>query len=137
MTSPVRKLEFLPRLESLRGLAALWVVGFHSFNQFVDTAVTGIAPVALFFVLSGFVLARSLSNNPDLLTFLRHRIFRLFPAAIAVVLLFSVLHAQFGFYVAQEPDFSWTNIVLNALMIRHDINGSMWSMTVECFATQS
>jgi exopolysaccharide production protein ExoZ len=135
MTQPVTKLEFLPRLESLRGLAALWVVAFHSFNQFIDTAVTGIAPVVLFFALSGFVLARSLSNNPDLLTFFRHRIFRLFPAGIAVVLLLAALHAAFGLFLSQEASFSWANIVLNALMIKHDINGSMWSMTVECAAT--
>ncbi|MET4390675.1 exopolysaccharide production protein ExoZ [Bradyrhizobium sp. F1.4.3] len=131
----VQKLVFLPRLESLRGLAAVSVVGYHASGQFTDTYVTGMAPVVLFFVLSGFVLARSLARNDDIIEFLRHRIFRLFPAAIATVLLLTALHEAFGFYHGFEPDFSPLNVILNALMIKHDINGPMWSMTVECFAT--
>lgn len=131
----VQKLEFLPRLESLRGLAAVSVVGYHASGRFTDTYVTGMAPVVLFFVLSGFVLSRSLARNDDLAAFVRHRILRLFPAAIAVVLLLAGLHGAFGFYLGFGPDFSSFNVMLNALMIRHDINGPMWSMTVECFAT--
>ncbi|MEH2485149.1 acyltransferase family protein [Bradyrhizobium sp. AZCC 2230] len=131
----VQKLEFLPRLESLRGLAAVSVVGYHAFGRFTDTYVTGMAPVVLFFVLSGFVLSRSLARNDDIAVFVRHRILRLFPAAIAVVLLLAALHEAFGFHLGFEPDFAPFNVMLNALMIRHDINGPMWSMTVECFAT--
>jgi exopolysaccharide production protein ExoZ len=134
-TTVVQKLEFLPKLESLRGLAAVSVVGYHAFGQFTDTYVTGMAPVVLFFVLSGFVLARSLDRNDNIVAFLRHRLFRLFPAAIATVLLLTVLHEGFGFHLGFEPDFSPLNVALNALMIKHDINGPMWSMTVECFAT--
>jgi exopolysaccharide production protein ExoZ len=129
------KLGFLPRLESLRGIAAVSVVGYHITSQFTDTYVTGMAPVVMFFVLSGFVLARSLQNNPNPITFLRHRLFRLFPAAIAVVALLTLLHHQYGFYVGYEAKFDPLNVVLNAIMVRHDINGVMWSMTVECFAT--
>ena len=70
------KLEFLPRLESLRGIAAVAVVGYHAYGLCNDTAVTGMGPVVLFFVLSGFVLARSLEKNATPLTFFRHRIFR-------------------------------------------------------------
>ena len=126
------KLAFLPRLEALRGIAAVSVVGYHVVGQFVETSVTGMAPVVMFFVLSGFVLARSLANDPNPVSFLRHRLFRLFPAAAAVVLL---LHFQFGFFVGYEARFDPLNVLLNALMIRHDINGVMWSMTVECVAT--
>lgn len=131
----VQKLEFLPRLEALRGLAAVSVVAYHASAHFTDTYVTGMAPVVLFFVLSGFVLARSLARRADIVEFVRQRIFRLFPAAIAVVLLLTALHAAFGFYLGFEPDFSPFNVLLNALMIRHDINGPMWSMMVEWFAT--
>ena len=63
------KLLFLPRLESLRGLAAVSVVAYHAYGMMHDSAVTGGAPVVLFFVLSGFVLARSLHNNPGPLVF--------------------------------------------------------------------
>ncbi|MFT4116528.1 acyltransferase family protein [Bradyrhizobium sp.] len=131
----VQKLEFLPRLEALRGLAAVSVVAYHASARLTDTYVTGMAPVVLFFVLSGFVLARSLARRDDIVEFLCQRIFRLFPAAIAVVLLLTALHAAFGFYLGFEPDFSPFNVLLNALMIRHDINGPMWSMMVEWFAT--
>jgi exopolysaccharide production protein ExoZ len=126
---------FLPRLESMRGLAAVSVVGYHVFGQFIDTNVTGMAPVVMFFVLSGFVLARSLEKNPDPSDFLRHRVFRLLPAAATVVLLLTFLYFQFGFFVGYQPRFDFTNVLLNALMIRNDIDGVMWSLTVECFAT--
>lgn len=52
-----------------------------------------------------------------------------------VVTLLSFLHEWFGIYVMYEGDFSPTNIILNMLMIRTDINAVMWSMKVECFAT--
>jgi peptidoglycan/LPS O-acetylase OafA/YrhL len=131
----IGKMEFLPRLESVRGIAALSVVGYHIAGQFTDTYVTGMAPVVMFFVLSGFVLARSLEDDASPTRFLRHRVFRLFPAASAVVVLLALLHHQFGFYVGYEGRFDIANVVLNALLIRHDVNGVMWSMTVECFAT--
>ena len=100
-----------------------------------ETAVTGLAPVVLFFVLSGFVLARSLHNNPSILAYFRNRAFRLFPPAAATVLLLTALFYRFGFFVGFRGSFDWPNVVLNALLIRSDINGVMWSMTVECFAT--
>jgi exopolysaccharide production protein ExoZ len=59
----------------------------------------------------------------------------LFPAAIAVVALFTALHHWFGIHVMYEGDFSPINVLLNFLMIRTDINAVMWSMKVECFAT--
>ena len=130
------KLPFLPRLESLRGLAAVSVVAYHAYGMRNDTAVTGLAPVVLFFVLSGFVLARSLHNNPSALAFFRNRLFRLFPAAASTVLLLTALFYCYGFYVGfPGAAYDWSNVILNALMIRSDINGVMWSMTVECFAT--
>ena len=129
------KLAFLPRLESVRGLAAVSVVLYHVAPQFIETNVTGMAPVVMFFVLSGFVLARSLQNDPNPLRFFRHRVFRLLPAAAATVLLLTVLHYTFGFYVGYLTSFDPLNVLLNVLLIRSDINGVMWSMTVECFAT--
>jgi peptidoglycan/LPS O-acetylase OafA/YrhL len=147
----VKQLDFLPRLESLRGVAALIVVGYHAshrlsggsaYNWFdglawrVFTAVAnGTGAVVIFFVLSGFVLARSLEINSDPVRFLRNRVFRLFPAAMAVVALLTALHWQFGFFVGYEALFDPLDVVLNLLMIRSDINGVMWSVTVECAAT--
>jgi peptidoglycan/LPS O-acetylase OafA/YrhL len=142
---------FLPRIESLRGIAALMVVGYHVRGQFsaspaydwldgfafqIFTALSnGVGAVVIFFVLSGFVLARSLDANPDPARFFRHRIFRLFPAAIFVVTLLTTLHWQFGIYVGYEASFDVVDVILNLLMIKSDINSVMWSMTVECVAT--
>jgi peptidoglycan/LPS O-acetylase OafA/YrhL len=135
MPSPSKKLSFVPRLESLRGLAAVSVVAFHAYGMRNDTAVTGLAPVVLFFVLSGFVLTRSLHNNPSPLVYFRNRIFRLFPAAAATVLLLTLLFYRYGYFVGFKGLFEWPNVILNMLMIRSDINSIMWSMTVECVAT--
>jgi peptidoglycan/LPS O-acetylase OafA/YrhL len=132
---PSRKFGFVPRLESLRGIAAVSVVGYHAAGSQYDTHITGLAPVVLFFVLSGFVLARSLENDPSPTAFFWSRAFRLFPPAAATVLLLAILYHTLGFFVGYKATFDFHNIVLNALMIRHDINGVMWSMTVECFAT--
>ncbi|WP_426419507.1 acyltransferase family protein [Bradyrhizobium genosp. A] len=130
-----RQAEFLPRLESLRGLAAVSVVAYHSYGLRNDTVVTGMAPVVLFFVLSGFVLARSLDRNPNPSRFFINRLFRLLPAAASTVLLLTFLHWRFGFVVGFEASFDALNVLMNALMIRSDINGAMWSMTVECAAS--
>jgi peptidoglycan/LPS O-acetylase OafA/YrhL len=141
---------FIPRLESLRGIAALTVVAAHVWGQFSDAPSAGwdaavfgglkglsngTGAVVGFFVISGFVLARSLEANADPSRYFRHRIFRLFPAAITVVALFTALHQWFGIYVAYEGDFRPGNVILNMLMIRTEINAVMWSMKVECVAT--
>jgi peptidoglycan/LPS O-acetylase OafA/YrhL len=143
-------MAFIPRLESLRGLAALTVVAYHVWSQFSATPgagwdaaafhvlrwlSNGTGAVVGFFVISGFVLARSLEVNPEASRYFRNRAFRLFPAAVAVVALLAALHHWFGIYVMYEGDFSAGNVLLNMLMIRTDINPVMWSMKVECFAT--
>jgi exopolysaccharide production protein ExoZ len=129
---------FLPRIESLRGIAALMVVGYHVNSLLSGTTsalfANGIGAVVTFFVLSGFVLARSLDANIDPIRFLKNRFWRLFPAAAAAVLLLTWLHWQFGMFVGYEASFDVFNVVLNMLMIKSDINGVMWSMTVECAA---
>jgi peptidoglycan/LPS O-acetylase OafA/YrhL len=95
----------------------------------------GIGAVVGFFVISGFVLARSLEANPGAVRYFRNRAFRLFPAAVVVVALLTALHQWCGTYVMSEGDFSAGNVILNMLMIRTDINAVMWSMKVECIAT--
>jgi peptidoglycan/LPS O-acetylase OafA/YrhL len=132
-------------------MAALAVVGFHVSNQFyagpahgwfdgfafwiLTALLNGFGAVVVFFVLSGFVLARSLDANPDPTRFFRNRIFRLFPAAIFTVTLLTGLHWQFGILVGDKASFDTPNVILNLLMIKSDINRVMWSMTVECVAT--
>ena len=142
--------SFIPRLELLRGIAALTVVLHHTWPQYWGSPIVGWDAAALkifkafsngtgavvgFFVISGFVLARSLEANPAASRYFRNRAFRLFPAAIAVVTLLATLHYCFGSYGMSEADYSPANVLLNMLMIRTDINAVMWSMKVECLAT--
>jgi peptidoglycan/LPS O-acetylase OafA/YrhL len=109
---------------------------FDGFAFWVLPAVSnGIGAVVPFFVLSGFVLARSLDGNSDAVRFFRNRLFRLFPAAAFVVALLTVLYWRFGIHVGFEASFDPVTVILNLLMIRSDINSVMWSMTVECAAT--
>jgi peptidoglycan/LPS O-acetylase OafA/YrhL len=142
---------FIPRIESLRGMAALLVGFYHCgclFLPFPPSGLSlstrsyfgfgnGMGCVVVFFVISGFVLARSLDRNayPSLYDFFRDRAFRLLPASIAVVGILALLHQQFGFYVGYEGRFDPLNIALNMLLLKSDINGVMWSLTVELAAT--
>ena len=149
----MNKSEFLPRIESVArhcgpysGGRSRWRSSYpHApdiYGWFDDFAFqmlaafsNGTGAVVTFFVLSGFVLARSLDRDSDPVRFLRNRVFRLFPAAMAVVTLLTVLHWKFGMFVGYEASFDPIDVILNLLMIRSDINGVMWSMTVECAAT--
>jgi len=126
--------SFLPRLEAMRGYAAVSVLAFHACMLSWSMIAGGMAPVVVFFVLSGFLLGRSLERDPDPVTFIRHRLFRLLPAAIVTVLLLTLAYRIFGFYVGYLPSFEPLNVILNALLIKSDINGVMWSLTVESVA---
>jgi peptidoglycan/LPS O-acetylase OafA/YrhL len=139
---------FIPRLEALRGIAAVLVGVYHCGAWFMPFPPTGISRlyygaangmgcVVVFFVISGFVLARSLDRGASLslLAFSRGRLFRLLPASVVVVGLLAILHQKFGFFVGFEGDFSPFNIALNMLLLKSDINGVMWSLTVELVAT--
>jgi peptidoglycan/LPS O-acetylase OafA/YrhL len=139
---------FIPRLESLRGVAAVLVGVYHCGGMFLPFPASGVyrpffglanglGCVVVFFVISGFVLARSLDSAgaPQWWRFVSNRAFRLLPAAAAVVALLTILHARYGFYVGFEGSFTPLNVLLNMLLLKSDINGVMWSLTVELAAT--
>jgi peptidoglycan/LPS O-acetylase OafA/YrhL len=143
--------RFIPRIESLRGVAALTVAAMHVSSSWVDgpsrsgidaiglhlikALSNGYGAVVAFFVISGFVLARSLDRNFSAARFLRARILRLFPAAIATVGLFAALYYGFGFSPYGRGSYAPLNILANMLMFRADIDAVMWSMKVELAAT--
>jgi peptidoglycan/LPS O-acetylase OafA/YrhL len=149
--------KFIPQIEATRGLAALVVASYHIGNHFDKGAYAeggldafcmkvfmglsnGYGAVVAFFVMSGFVLARSLQQNPenpenpDAARFVRSRIFRLFPAAVFAILLLTMLNQRYGLAVYGGASFDPFNVLLNMLMIRTDIDRVMWSMKVECVA---
>ncbi|MFM1769260.1 MAG: hypothetical protein RJA22_1789 [Verrucomicrobiota bacterium] len=97
--SPGAASSFLPRLESLRGLAAMTVALAHSFRAFpgganesglalaADRVFNGNAAVTLFFVLSGYVLGLGLLHAGAFQwstwrAFAVRRLFRIYPVLL-------------------------------------------------------
>lgn len=149
--------RFHPELESLRGLAALAVAGFHisqSRARIGDESVMlrdipsagmtvlkilfqGQPSVVFFFVLSGFVLMASLqrSSRPAAelaVPFAVSRIFRIYPAWIFAILLFVAVYWLTGRTLAVVPSFMET--VQNILLLSVSIDGVGWSIQTELLA---
>jgi peptidoglycan/LPS O-acetylase OafA/YrhL len=146
-----RSRGFLPRIESVRGVAALTVAAMHVTSSFVagpsrggfdavclfliKALTNGYGAVVAFFVISGFVLARSLDANFNVARFLRARVFRLFPAAITTILIFTAVFYASGFNLYRDASYGLLNILANMLMLRINIDVAMWSMKAELAAT--
>src|SRR4051794_32902214 len=106
---------FLANVESIRGIAALYVAFWHvlgltiPFNyhasilsadslrdltlRFIATLINGQTAVVVFFVISGFVIGRSLDRKDSVLpaaqsyaVFMLRRALRLYPAHIVALL---------------------------------------------------
>ncbi len=140
----------------MRGIAALTVALMHVSNSWTAFAFAelpgrnlldrvglsaihalsnGYGAVVAFFVISGFVLARSLDRKFEIPRFVTARVFRLYPAAILTVAIFAAIYYGFGFTVYEKASFSPLNILANMLMVRVDIDLVMWSMKAELAAT--
>jgi peptidoglycan/LPS O-acetylase OafA/YrhL len=158
---PPRPTEnFIPRLEALRGVAALIVAASHigtipvgdghmlvANPRPVDSVVVGfllrtsvhltdgLQAVSLFFVLSGFVLTLALSRGgtePALLScrFAIARLFRIYPAVIASVAVFAVALLVTG----SQPRLTLGRVVADMLLLDTSLNGVMWSLQLEVLA---
>ena len=134
-------------IDVLRGLAALSVAYFHFFGglaidggavSFVDAIIVrvitdwldlGRTAVLLFFIISGYVVARSVTTAPDhnVARFAIRRLFRLYPmywAALGIYLLMAGTH---------EAADIWQNIAMIQVpgWPRLTIVSIAWTMTVE------
>lgn len=149
---------FIPEFEPIRGLAALSVALFHSFFvlRVVDADApvpaaallfNSLAPVNVFFVLSGIVLGLALDRQSGTLLhrwrrFLVRRVFRIYPvialvsATICIYLLLAhepVSHAAAtswfnGFYT--EP-LTWKRVLKDFLLVKTTLNPVAWAVGVE------
>lgn len=72
--------HYIPAIDGLRAIAVIFVVIFHMDVE--DFFSGGFIGVDMFFVLSGFVISRSLYNKRSLLTFYESRIQRILPPLI-------------------------------------------------------
>jgi len=121
-----RRKDFLPQIESFRGVAACVVAVNHILLalehpnptwewRFLKQLFNGGGAVCIFFVLSGFVLGLSLdarrNNTPffDYIQFVTRRLFRLYPAYLAslvLILIYVVWWHQPTVYPAASPWFN-------------------------------
>ena len=79
------KSRYIPTIDGLRALAVLSVMLFHLDASLLPGGFTG---VDIFFVISGYVVARSLVNHSHsqfysyIVAFYRRRVVRIFPALL-------------------------------------------------------
>lgn len=161
--------NFVGRLESLRGVAAICVAICHSMiwmpvfgdpvagraigevaglqaslTRIVVAITNGSAAVDIFFVLSGFVLARSLAKKTMTATcwfaFVVKRAFRIFPAYLVwlvPVSMFLIWREQVGpptvFFDSRWFDsspLSLFELAKNSLLISTEMNQVAWTLRV-------
>lgn len=160
--------QFWRELESARGIAALIVAGSHArgmsvlidgqskhlqdiFRESASASerllghvlilfTNGHAAVWFFFVLSGFVLAASLSqegacNWKIVGNFVLKRIARIYPAVFFAIAIFVVVYAATGLSLASGVFYEPLSILRNLLLIDTSIDGVMWSTQLEVLAT--
>jgi len=97
-----------PGLDALRGLAVLLVVASHVLRA--QYTIAGTVGVAMFFVLSGFLITTLLLEESDdtgtlsLRRFYERRVRRLAPAAVVCVAVVALLGVKFGPHMAASSD---------------------------------
>lgn len=118
-------------LDGWRGIAILAVLGAHLFPlgpKWMDlNSCAGIIGMALFFILSGFLITGNLIDRPNIVEFIIRRFSRIIPLAwlyIIVALTFTTVSlkeyiAHFLFY-GNLPPFWLT-----------DVTGHLWSLCLE------
>ncbi|MBZ9841907.1 acyltransferase family protein [Mesorhizobium sp. CA5] len=160
----ISRREFVPGLEAARGVAALMVALFHCgqatyyastrqavslvqgsyrSQSYLDAAFriagNGHGAVVFFFVLSGFVLMMMLSRQTDDLKasagpFFIGRVLRIYPAIFSTIAIFVGLFLLTGMSLGPAEVYTTRNVMANALLLRTDINGVMWSLQTEMIA---
>ncbi|MBK1643949.1 hypothetical protein CKO25_04605 [Thiocapsa imhoffii] len=150
-----------PALDGIRGLAILWVFAFHAealllggaldppSNWGHALAAKGFLGVQLFFVLSGFLLARPWmqaasdgSARPSPGAFLARRAGRILPAYwLHLAVLFGlILPLLRGSYLILGTEIGWTNLALHVPLLHFlhpgsssslGLNMALWSLSIE------
>lgn len=138
-----KNVDYLPRLDHLRLLAALLVVAFHGFHHFLGgwqprpgqpwlaPVSEGHTGVALFFVLSGFIfMTIALRGGPPAyLGFMRNRLLRILPLFLFVFMV-AISIGRDRFQPTDILYLLFTNLGL-APTSWHFVTGPAWSISVE------
>lgn len=119
-------------LTSLRGLAALAVVGFHFAPLMVDFPIfkKGFMGVDLFFLLSGFILTNVYSKELNVRSFFAARIARTYPLHLFIL---TMLLPNFGRTPAYSADSLLCNIIMTQVVCGGALswNSVSWSLSAE------
>ncbi|HRH46580.1 MAG TPA: acyltransferase [Pyrinomonadaceae bacterium] len=111
----------IPEIDGLRGIAILGVLAFHLFgeginyeqshwliNCLAEISKYGANGVALFFVISGFLIGGILIDNHDspnyFKTFYVRRIFRIFPLYYGLIVIFYILSHANSYHLILIPE---------------------------------
>lgn len=118
------------------------------FNLMTRHQVTGgHMAVDLFFIISGFLIAASYERSSSVASFMKKRVFRIYPAFVVVMLwgLFAVLPASGGHTVATSTVSRTFDFILQTIRLQDlhyegafagnptpgPVNGSVWSIQYE------
>ena len=123
-------------LDALRGVAALWVVYFHTYGGL------GYLAVDFFLVLSGFILSHRYlysAKETTPLEFINHRIARLYPLHLYTLLVFVLVHWLMYWSMPEFPDGALFTFIQNLTLTQniglnpHGLtwNYPSWSVSVE------
>jgi peptidoglycan/LPS O-acetylase OafA/YrhL len=123
--------EHLPVLDGWRGVSILLVLATHLLpvgpKAWRLNENTGAMGMAIFFVLSGFLITRFLLEHTDVLDFLIRRVFRIVPLAwLALVVSFVSSSVEAQYYLPNL--FFYANLPPQQLT---DIASHYWSLCVE------
>ncbi|HUC21606.1 MAG TPA: acyltransferase, partial [Streptosporangiaceae bacterium] len=142
--SPCAGARRLAWLDALRGFAALCVVYEHfgarvfpGLHKLVFSVFDpGLYGVLVFFLISGYVVPRSLERKGSVRAFWIGRLFRLFPLFGFVILMLLVLHA-FGLASLNGANQNVAGAVLSHLFMLSDLLGGpnllvvIWTLSYE------
>ena len=138
----------LPRLTTLRGVAALIVFWFHAFGELLSTdegfnntlvnavAGPGEASVGLFFMLSGFVLVWVSRPTDTARRFYRRRIAKVYPNSVVTwffgLAAFIAVGREFNIF-ALLPSLLLVQVWFPKASVIEGTNGPAWTLACEMF----
>jgi peptidoglycan/LPS O-acetylase OafA/YrhL len=147
--------------DALRFLGAVAVLVSHSFplsygskgvqplKEFSHGQTDlGGAAVAMFFIISGFLITKSFEQNPDVVRFLKARVLRIFPGLIVVLSLTviagaSVTSLTLGEFASNIETIEYLTLGITLRYLQYDlpgvfdgnpsstVNGSLWTLYFE------
>lgn len=127
-------------LQPVAGSGGGWILSL--LKWLYEVFVSGSGPlndgVLFFFVLSGFLLTDSLRRGPDTIRrsgtrFFLFRFFRLYPAALATILVFWAAFSLLG--ISLDPEgYSTASLLRNMALLQVNIDGVLWTVQVEILA---